>query len=108
SKGVDQEKISEITPEPGVVDISYRYEIEFGGSEMEEETSEVVSSVGGSYDMNEYSIDEEFDNSLDPFFDPFFMENQEIEETEEVPESIETVAIEVIETPEITQNEKTI
>jgi DNA polymerase III subunit alpha len=69
-KGVDSKKISEITPEQTAVDISSRYDIEFGGADRKEE--EIITAEISDQELNfsEYSEDR-FDETFDPFFDPF-------------------------------------
>lgn len=84
AKGTDQEKVSEVTAEPGLADISYRYEIEFGGSDLSEENMEDDLVEVDSADVKVFPVDENFVDNLDPFFDPFFVENEEFLEEYEI------------------------
>jgi DNA polymerase-3 subunit alpha len=88
TEGMDQSKVSEVTAEPGILDISYRYDIEFGGADFQGEDSSDSHDSDDQYDLNEFTMNENFEDVLDPFFDPFFMENQEYEvesETDNIP-----------------------
>jgi len=57
------------------VDLSYRYEIEFGGDDVEEKPQPINSPE--VFEMDGFIQADEFDDSLDPFFDPGFLENME-------------------------------
>ncbi|HSM24606.1 MAG TPA: DNA polymerase III subunit alpha, partial [Anaerolineaceae bacterium] len=98
-QGVDPKKISEITPEPIAVDISSRYEMDFGGDDQSEDEITIAESSDQDLNFAVYPEDS-FEETFDPFFDPFFMENQEFETVSEVdneglegdvPEEIESI-----------------
>jgi DNA polymerase-3 subunit alpha len=81
---LDQGQNNEVIDEKEIVDLSYRYDIEFGGDDqVTEEEQEVLPS--DVFEMDEYIREEEIDVSMDPFFDPTFFEN-----FENIPEIFET------------------
>lgn len=101
-EGVDQKKISDSTPDPHAVDISYRYEIEFGGDDLAEDVKTVVDTSDQNINLTEYPEDN-FDETFDPFFDPFFMENQEFETESEI--ELEGLAVDI---PEESGNDQVV
>jgi hypothetical protein len=105
TEGMDQSQVSEVTAEPGKVDISYRYDIEFGGADFQGEESADDQESEDHYDLNDFTMNDNFEDDLDPFFDPFFMENREyeiesetnnlpIETPDEEPHSVDEVVAE--------------
>lgn len=89
---LDQHDKTMTVEESEALDLSSRYEIEFGGDDaIEMDPSE--SSMGGSSDLSpeddhslsptmnsdedDYSGFDEFDENMNPFFDPTFLENME-------------------------------
>jgi DNA polymerase-3 subunit alpha len=113
AEGVDQDKVSKITPEPASVDISYRYDIEFGGADFQEEISTTDPHSGDQYDISEFSVDENYEDNLDPFFDPFFMDDLGyVEQAEKESSSVEIPTEETLQNgniaEEITIKEETI
>jgi DNA polymerase-3 subunit alpha len=74
SSVLDQGQNNETAEEMEIVDLSYRYDIEFGGDDLvAEEEQEVLP--GDVFEMDEFIHVEEIDDSMDPFFDPTFFEN---------------------------------
>lgn len=76
SSVLDQGQNNEIIEEMEIVDLSYRYEFEFGGDDqaVEEEQEVLPTDV---FEMDEFIRVDEIDDSMDPFFDPTFFENFE-------------------------------
>ena len=72
---LDQTQKDEMSAETETMDLSYRYDIEFGGDEREEKNQDVIAS--NIFEMDAFIAGDEFDDSLDPFFDPEFFENME-------------------------------
>lgn len=89
---LEQGQMVETHVEMPVIDLSARYEIEFGGDDLEEEEiQEDLQSVGFEFEAG-FEVDE-LDDSLDPFFDPTFFENLENLSELEEPEENDTKAV---------------
>jgi hypothetical protein len=83
---LEQGQNTEIHLEPPVVDLRSRYEIEFGGADLEQEEAQAVLQVD-EFNLESMMDADELDDSMDPFFDPTFFENlenlSELEEPQE-------------------------
>lgn len=77
-------------------DLSSRYDIEFGGDDQPDE--EIPVEI---FDVEEFNPADDFDDALDPFFDPSFFENLEfLSETKEEKVDVEIPRAEEIVEPE--------
>jgi DNA polymerase-3 subunit alpha len=69
---MEQGSTVELTQDIKQDDLSSRYDIEFGGDDLIDQELPVEI-----FELDEFNGADDFDDGLDPFFDPTFFENQE-------------------------------